>query len=80
LLQTPARGFLTIPRFVSTEAPPWRGFFCGMLSTLREIDAPSAPRPADEIVGNQAHRTAFLKRAFKRRQPYRRARSRDLRV
>src|SRR5215469_18262018 len=90
LLQTPARGFLTIPTFrLDLRAPPWRGFFCGALptlqfygalSTLREIDAPPPPRPAEEIVGNQAHRAAFPKRAFKRRQPYRRARSRDLRV
>jgi hypothetical protein len=28
-LQTPARGFLTIPTFRLDLAPPWRGFFYG---------------------------------------------------
>jgi len=41
-LQTPARGFLTIPTFRLDLAPPWRGFFYAAASMRAQSTAPRA--------------------------------------
>src|ERR1700751_2266419 len=65
------RGFLTIPTFRLDLSPrPGGAFLWGAFHASQDRCAFSA-WPANEVVGNQRHPAAFLKRASERRQPNR---------